>query len=65
MKAARVHHAARRRGGRVAARGARAAAGNAGDWVSAKHIARWHRAPSSCIPPGLEGNQTNTLILTR
>ena len=45
--------------------GARAAAGNAGDWVSAKHIARWHRAPSSCIPPGLEGNQTNTLILTR
>ena len=40
----------------MAARGARAAAGDAGDWVSAKHIARWHRAPSSCIPPGLEGD---------
>ena len=34
MRAARVHHAARRRGGRVAARGARAAAGDAGDRVS-------------------------------
>ena len=32
--AARVHHAARRRGGGVAARGARAAAGDAGDRVS-------------------------------
>ncbi len=34
MRAPRVHHAARRRGG-VAARGARAAAGAAGDWVPA------------------------------
>ena len=33
MRAARVHHAARRRGGGVAARGARAAAGDAGDRV--------------------------------
>ena len=33
MKRARVHHAARRRGGRVAARGARAAAGDAGDRI--------------------------------
>ena len=31
MKTARVHHAARRRGGGVAARGARAAAGEAAD----------------------------------
>ena len=31
---ARVHHAARRRGGGMAARGARAAAGDAGDRVS-------------------------------
>ena len=31
MRTARVHHAARRRGGGVAARGARAAAGDAGD----------------------------------
>ena len=30
---ARVHHAARGRGGRLAARGARAAANDAGDWV--------------------------------
>ena len=34
MKTARVHHAARRRGGGVAARGARAAAGDAGDRIS-------------------------------
>ena len=34
MRAARVHHAARRRGGGVAARGARAAAGDAGDRIS-------------------------------
>ena len=40
MRAARVHHAARRRGGCVAARGARAAAGDAGDRVPPPHIAR-------------------------
>ena len=34
MRTARVHHAAWRRGGGVAARGARAAAGDAGDRVS-------------------------------
>ena len=39
MRAARVHHAARRRGGGVAARGARAAAGDAGDRVPQPHIA--------------------------
>ena len=39
MKTARVHHAARRRGGGVAARGARAAAGDAGDRVPQPHIA--------------------------
>ena len=38
MRAARVHHAARRRGGGVAACGARAAAGDAGDRVSQPHI---------------------------
>ena len=37
MKRARVHHAARRRGGGVAARGARAAAGDAGGRVSPQH----------------------------
>ena len=37
MKTARVHHAARRRGGGVAARGARAAAGDAGDRVPQPH----------------------------
>ena len=39
MKTARVHHAARRRGGGVAARGARAAAGDAGDRVPRPHVA--------------------------
>ena len=38
MRAARVHHAARRRGGGVAARGARAAAGDAGDRVSRQRL---------------------------
>ena len=37
-QAARVHHAARRRGS-VAARGARAAAGDADDWVSLQRVA--------------------------
>ena len=39
MRAARVHHPSRRRGGGVAARGARAAAGDAGDRVPRRHIA--------------------------
>ena len=39
VRAARVHHAARRRGGGVAARGAGAAAGDAGDRVSQQPIA--------------------------
>ena len=39
MRAARVHHAARRRGGGVAARGARAAAGDAGDRVPQQLVA--------------------------
>ena len=39
MRAPRVHHAARRRGGGVAARGAGAAAGDAGDRVPAQHVA--------------------------
>ena len=43
----RVHHAARRRGGGVAARGARAAAGDAGDWVPPPRIAR-HVCGSCC-----------------
>ena len=45
-EAARVHHASRRRGG-VAARGARAAAGDAGDWVSLRRH-RLRRGPH-CI----------------
>ena len=40
MRAARVHHAARRRGGGVAARGAGAAAGDAGDRVPQQRVAR-------------------------
>src|SRR5262245_36168247 len=38
VETARVHHAARRRGGRVAARGARAAAGTPGDRLPRHHI---------------------------
>ena len=43
----RVHHAARRRGGGVAARGARAAAGDAGDRVS--HIGIAGRRPRTAV----------------
>src|SRR5262249_55262957 len=39
---ARVHHAARRRGS-VAARGARAAGGDAGDWISLRRVPRGDR----------------------
>jgi hypothetical protein len=36
----RVHHAAGRRGGIMAAGGARAAGGDAGDWVSQRRVSR-------------------------
>src|SRR6202040_112471 len=42
--ATRVHHASRRHDGRVAARGARAA-GDAGDRVSQRQVARRYNAP--------------------
>src|SRR6516162_6749173 len=48
---ARVHHAARRRGG-VAARGARAAGGDAGDRVHRRDVGRCLRAVDSCVPQG-------------
>ena len=47
---ARVHHAARRRGG-LAARGARATAEDAGDRLSRQQIVGWHDKPSCFIPP--------------
>ena len=47
---ARVHHAARRRGGGVADRGARAAAGDAGDWVPRPRIARHFMCSDSARP---------------
>src|SRR5262245_34619074 len=53
-EATRVHHASRWRSGSVAARGARAAAGDAGDRVSQRRVGRWVRDLCACIPPGLE-----------
>ncbi len=53
-EAARVHHASRRLGGCMAARGARAAASDAGDRVSPWCIARRVRGPSARISPGLK-----------
>ena len=52
MKTARVHHAARRRGGGVAARGARAAAGDAGDRMCFTGVANASSVHGSnrCIP---------------
>ena len=57
MLTARVHHAARRRGGGVAARGARAAGGDAGDRISPRCIVRGGRVVAGGTPPGLEGNR--------
>jgi transposase InsO family protein len=47
LETARVHHASWRHGSRVAARGASAAAGDAGDRISRPHIGRCR-----CLPPG-------------
>src|SRR5262249_14049701 len=49
----RVHHAARRRGGRVAARGARAAAGHAGSRLCQRYVFQCVRAPSRRVSKGL------------
>src|SRR6516225_6359831 len=46
-----VHHAGRRRGSSVAAHGARAAAGNAGDRVSGPQIARCDLGTAAGVPP--------------
>src|SRR5439155_888512 len=54
FEALRVHHAARRRGRRVPARGARTAAGDAGGWVPQQRIAQRVCAASGCVPPGTE-----------
>jgi len=48
---ARVHHATRRSSSRVAARSARAAAGDAGDWISVRWV--------SCGTCGGVGQRTN------
>ena len=53
MRAARVHHAARRRGGGVAARGARAAAGDAGDRVPQRRLAAIRTALLAAFRQGL------------
>src|SRR5712692_7332909 len=47
-----VHHAARRRGGRLAARGARAAAGDAGDRRAARQLGGERHLPGGCLPAG-------------
>ena len=54
MKTARVHHAARRRGGGVAARGARAAAGDAGDRVSQQLSSGHQSKVHASVPAGPE-----------
>src|SRR5262249_60110359 len=50
-EAPRVHHAAGRRCGRLAARGARTTAA-AGDWVSPYRLTRSIRPCDSGLPPG-------------
>src|SRR5262245_16441115 len=53
METARVHHAARRRGG-LAAGGARAAAGDASDRVPQPRVVRRLHGPPARIPPRIE-----------
>src|SRR6516164_2951474 len=55
-KETRLDHAARRRGSRLASRGARAAAGNAGDRVPKQHFAHGVGALSDGIPTGASRN---------
>ena len=52
MEAARVHHASRRRGGRIADSSASVAAENAGDGVSQ------HQGASQLCEPGRRVNET-------
>ena len=52
-QAPRVHHAARRRGGGMAARGARAAAGDAGGRVYPRRVGRCSRAMCAAFRKGL------------
>ena len=52
LKTARVHHAARRRGGGVAACGAGAAAGDAGDWLARRRFSRAVGGAHGRISPG-------------
>jgi putative ABC transport system substrate-binding protein len=54
---ARVHHAARRRGCRLAARCARAAAGDAGGGIPRHRVAPSVRASRRRLPPGPTGNR--------
>jgi hypothetical protein len=49
IETARVHHAARRRGGCVAARGTRAAAGDAGDRVPSPRIVQCFCGSLACL----------------
>jgi hypothetical protein len=55
-RTARVHHAARRRGGGLAARGARAAR-DARDWASAQLVVRRLAAPCNGASPRPEGSR--------
>src|SRR5262249_17259784 len=54
---ARVDSPARRCSGRMADRGTRAAASDAGYWFPAGHLARCRHVPRGCLPPGLEGSR--------
>src|SRR5262249_27845542 len=51
-----LSHAARWRGGRLAACRARAAASDAGGWAPQQPIARRIRPHGGCVSPGAEGN---------
>src|SRR5262245_18422609 len=55
IETARVHHAARWRGGRVGARGARAAAADAGHRLLQRPIARSGGANTCAVPEGVGG----------
>src|SRR5215831_4067126 len=62
-KAPRVHHAARRRGGRVAARGAGAAGGEAPDHRGSKRANAFYYGPIACGLP--VATRTSLRILNR
>src|SRR5215468_12315215 len=56
-EAARIHHPSRRRGCRMAARGARAAGGDTSDRISCRHVRERSGSAIGRLSPGVAANR--------